>query len=426
MNNINELSLFSLFHHNINYQSKLFKFDTDKLLELSKKNNKEYNIDDIKNTLTKVVINNISGLKDSEISLTLTGGMDSRIILAILLKEGVKPNCFTFGNPQANDVIFSKHIADKYNLPYQNVCQLSPNKDWYYKWVVETIKINTGNSHIHRAHRTAAIAEHVSIYKPKVLFTGHMGGEGIRGLTYNNYFSSTFFKNVNEKKGQPNVIIEDVLKSYFINIRSLNINELWESILKLPWMNNDNITNKFYFLYDLVAKIHHEQDLIIYKNFVDNVVPVYLDNEYLNILFASSYNFLSKSGNTFSRLKNPELYCNLLYRIYPSLLKDQFSNGFRPDEYLKGMWYYVPVKTFRKFRKNKNIVPTFSYGNWYKEFVLEHSKEISENIWKIYNKDEYFNALNASRHKTDEGYWHKFSNPIYFDLVEKFKQGLTI
>lgn len=414
--------LFSLFHHNINNQVKTFLFDIQHLNFLSKKI-EGVSLKKFAEILQSIIDENTYGLVNKEISITLTGGMDSRLILAFLLKTGIKPNCLTFGNPNSHDVVLAKKIAKKFDLPFHNVCQEKPTKEWYYNWVVETIKRDNGNAHLHRAHRIAAIAEHAEKYNPKVLFTGHMGGEGLRGLTYNNYFASSFFELVNEGKEKPLEALKNVLHDYFLKPEHINFDQLLEKLQNLSWMKHSKNTNKFFFLYDMVAKIHHAQDIRLYKTYIQNVVPVYLQKQYLESLFASQYNFLSKKNNVLNRLRNPEFYCKIIEKIYPPLLELPFANGFTPREYLKGFWYYIPVKLYRDYTKKRKYPPTFSYGQWYVDFVKEHAQNISPEIWEIYDKNKYFKALHENQHQTDEGYWHKFSNPIYFDLVEKYKKG---
>ena len=193
MNNLKYLSLFSIFHHNIYHSDKKCNIDTDLILSLSKRNNL-FDIKDFAIKVFQVIKDCINDKASQDISITITGGMDSRVILAYLLKAGLKPNCFTYGNPNSSDVIHAKNLCESLGLKFQNVCKQSPTKEWYYKWVLETIRRDQGSSHLHRAHRTASIAEHVEKYKPKMLFAGHMGGEGLRGLTYNNYFASPFFE----------------------------------------------------------------------------------------------------------------------------------------------------------------------------------------------------------------------------------------
>lgn len=417
-----QIALYSLFHHDIYSSFEQLNFNTRGFLSFTKKN-QLIESNDIADILYSIIIETINGYNDNEITLTLTGGMDSRLILACLLKAGVKPNCLTFGNPETHDVIFAKNLAEKLALPFHNACQEPPTKDWYFKWVVETIKRDQGTAHLHRAHRTAAIAEHAEIYHPKVLLTGHMGGEGLRGLTYNNYFASSFFEWVNEGKYNPLDAAQIMLKEYFIKLDNIDYEKLIKRVQNLSWMKHDKETNKFYFLYDLVAKIHHAQDIRLYQSYVPKVVPVYLQSKYLEALFSSPFNFLSKGNNLLTRLKNPEFYCKVIKEIYPPLMDLPFANGFTPREYLRGLWYYIPVKMFRDYKKKKKYPPTFSYDKWYVDFVKEHSQNISPEIWKIYDKMRYMNALENNNHQTNEGYWHKFSNPIYFDLLNKFHDG---
>jgi len=416
--------MFTVFHHDVEYKDERYVFETDELLSRSQKPEK-ISIREIADVLFKIVTDHLSGRTDSEISLTLTGGMDSRVILACLLKAGIKPNCITFGSPDAGDIYFAQKLAQAFDLPFHNAVQQQPDKEWYLKWVLETIKIDAGNSHLHRAHRTAAISEHAEKYSPKVLFTGHMGGEGLRGLSYNNYFASPFFQIVNEGLAEPKEALKKTLEDYFLLTDRIDFDALLNQIYALPWMPHDSEINKLFFLYDLVGKIHHTQDIRLYSNYVPNVVPVYLNKEYLEVLFNSPFHFLTKKKGLAGRLSNPYVHCKLIGILYPKLLEYQLSNGFKPTEYLKGLWYYVPVKLYRSFKHKKQFLPSFPYNQWYVDFVKEYSQNLSSELWEIYDKKNYMQALEQAPHKNDEGYWQKFSNPIYFDLVEKVKMAST-
>lgn len=422
MVSLNDCSIFSLFHHNVNSCCDISTFDTENLLNISK-NSPEYEIADLANIIYKIVIDNISHFKDSEISLTLTGGMDSRLILACLLKAGVKPNCLVYGNIQSKDVFFSNRIAKAFGLEIHNPIQEAPSSEWYYKWVVETIKRDKGNSGLHRAHRTAAIAEHSQLYSPKILFTGHMGGEGLRGLTYNDYFASDFFRLVNEGISTPKVAAKTILKNYFLKITEGQIEEILERVSTMTWMKENRKLNKFYFLYDLIAKVHHSQDIRLFNTYVSRVVPVYLQPDYLDILFRTRYHLLNKNNGFFSRLNNPSVYCKILKKLYPELLYFELSNGFTPAEYMMGLWYFIPVKIYRDHNRS-TYQPSFFYDKWFTDFIKEYSNNIDNDIWEIYDLNKYNLELKNNTHKTNEGYWFKFSAPIYFDMIEKFRKGV--
>lgn len=418
------VSVFTINHHNV--RKNLSDSDINPPFLLSQINNKPRKLKtilEISEIIYSLIANNLHDEVASKVSLTLTGGMDSRVILACLLKAGYRPNCFVYGNQNSSDVIYAKNLCKSLGLNFQNVCQNPPNKDWYYKWVVETIKRDQGNSHLHRAHRTAAIAEYVEAYNPKVLFTGHMGGEGLRGLTYNNYFASPFFEWVNEGKMKPLDAAKKVLEDYFVRTENIDWEKLLDNVMQLPWMQHDKQTNKFYFLYDLVGKIHHAQDIRLYKTYIPEVVPVFLQKEYLETLFNSPFHFLNKKPGIWGRLQNPYVHSKLIEYIYPPLLDYPLANGFSPKDYLRGLWYVVPKKAYSNFRHKKNYPPTFSYGQWYVDFVKEHAQNVNPEIWEVYDKKRYMHALENNHHETNEGYWHKFSNPIYFDLVEKYKNG---
>ena len=111
------VALFTLFHHNI-FKSNFFEFDSIDLYNRTKKK-PSYGFQDIIDRIFSIVIKSLNNFKDSEISITLTGGMDSRIILACLLKAGIKPNCLTFGNPNNHDVVLAKKIAENHWEKYR-------------------------------------------------------------------------------------------------------------------------------------------------------------------------------------------------------------------------------------------------------------------------------------------------------------------
>ncbi len=411
-----DLSLFSIFHHDIkvNFDKIL---DSEKLFDFSKKKpTKDEN--DIFACLVQLVSEKIVGIKDHEIGLTLTGGFDSRLILSVLLYLKKKPICFTYGDPRNRDIIISKHICEKFNLKFVHVVSNKIDVDWYEKWVNETITRGKGEAHFHRAHRTAAIHEFTSENPIKILFTGHFGGESIRGLSLNNYFTSPYFNQFYEDSTKKSC--KKTLFDYFIQTpNDIELSSIQKEISKLPWMSDSRKESTFYFLYDLIANIHHRQDIEIFKTFVPEVVPVYMTNEFQEVLIKTRFHYTRRSDRKISKLKHPQLYCLLLKHFEPALMEIELSNGYKPSIYNKGALYYAILRLYNKtFKKIKNY-PSFKYDDWYIQFVKRKSNEISEEVWEIFDKENYFKALEEGNHETNEGYWHKFSNPIFFDLLLK-------
>ena len=151
-------ALFSLFHHDVSTTLSEKSYFTDKLWK-----NLQQPISVTENEIGEEILSILKektkNIDHDEIGLTLTGGFDSRVILAALLHLGIKPVCFTYGNEKNRDIQIAKIICEKLGLTYYNVANIKPTKDWYLNWVKETIVLDKGNAHLHRAHRTAAISE---------------------------------------------------------------------------------------------------------------------------------------------------------------------------------------------------------------------------------------------------------------------------
>ncbi len=413
-------ALFSLFHHDVSETLREEKHFTDQLWQNLQMpitiNEKE-----LGDELLAIIKQHTINVPATKIGLTLTGGFDSRVILAALLHLGIKPVCFTYGNEKNRDIQIARTICKKLGLTYYNVANEPPTKEWYTKWVNQTISLDEGNAHLHRAHRTAAIAELTQKHALKVLFTGHLGGENIRGLSYNDYFASPFFEDFNEGKLNLDENLKKQLGRYFIQLTELEIKELKTKINTLPWMTNDCNRNKLYFVNELVGKIHHNQDIRIYSKFVETVVPVYLQPSYLEKLSLSKHHFMRKLDKKVSFLEHPKLYCQLIGSFYPALLEIELSNGYAPRDFLKGKMNYVVKRVWQKYIKKIKNYPSFSYNDSFVAFVKEKSEAISDEIWTIYDKEAYFHQLESTEYKSNEGFWHKFSNPIFFDLINKNK-----
>jgi asparagine synthase (glutamine-hydrolysing) len=56
----------------------------------------------------------------NDITLGLSGGLDSRLILALLLKNGIKPFVYTHGRPDSHEVNISRSICEAFNLEFRN------------------------------------------------------------------------------------------------------------------------------------------------------------------------------------------------------------------------------------------------------------------------------------------------------------------
>jgi len=429
LNNIS-FPIFSIFHHflgqytlfnniyfsqpaqSFNYTNNNFNINNywnfDKLIQ---QNTINISPTDFSIKYLSIVKDYINYFNNPNISITITGGMDSRTLLAAILNLNINPHLFTFGNPLSKDVIFSKNIAKTLNLNYSNHYFI-PTPLNYLSLTKEIIQNGNTITNIHRAHRLHAIKQELSISpNTKILFTGHMGGEGIRGLTINDYFSSPLIKNILYQNINPQIINNTLLK-YFIKLEHNTTQQLTSIITNMPLFNlNSSQLRTFYYLYYVIAHIHHAQDINFYLDYVPIVVPIYLDYDYLNLLFSSNYNFLHKA-TSINKLENPYLYCNIIKNLYPQLAKPLFSNMFSPNEYLFNKYYYVFIKSLRNKLYKKNYPPNFDYTDWFFEYIKNQIPSINHHLFNYFDINSMKNSLLNSKHQSSEGYWHKYSHII--------------
>ncbi len=87
-------------------------------------------IESLADKMTQPCLNLCQNLKD--IKCTLTGGRDSRLIAALLIKNGLQVEYFTIGNQLNPDVKVASNIAEKLNLAYKvtNVTDSAILRNW--------------------------------------------------------------------------------------------------------------------------------------------------------------------------------------------------------------------------------------------------------------------------------------------------------
>lgn len=85
-------------------------------------------VSEISTTLKSYVQTNREFFTSQNISLGLSGGYDSRLLLATFLSEGIVPSLFTNGKPSSKDVIYANKVAKGLGLEIETVdkSQFSP------------------------------------------------------------------------------------------------------------------------------------------------------------------------------------------------------------------------------------------------------------------------------------------------------------
>lgn len=384
------------------------------LLEIGKQDIK---ISELAKSLTNSIQTSIDYLGIKKISLSLTAGVDSRLLFSIAQNLGIDTHTYTYGNSKSIDCIQAKSIANKYGMQHK-IYDINFDKSSFRDYAQKSIEIGQSLASLHRAHRIAAIEKESEFSDSMIL--GTMGGEFVKGANHDDYIISDFVYEFSQ-----NQHIE-VIKKYLIakNIKweGLDLDYLLDFFKDQSWSKKPEFVD-FFALIDIAASAHHGQNNIQYQNYFKTILTPFLDIDYLEILFKSKYNFLNKKkyrSKFYSRLMNHQFAAELQSYLHPKLAEIPYNSGFIAKEYKFNKYYALLLA---RYRKNKWIsIPNFPLGSWMNEFVLEELKNIygqQNQLTEIFDITGLINLLENSQVKTNESFWLKYTTPIQMNYLMK-------
>jgi hypothetical protein len=179
-----------------------------------------------------------------------------------------------------------------------------------------------------------------------------------------------------------------------------------------------NKTVEFNLVHNLIGATHDIQDINIFMEYGKQVVAPFMDIDVMEALFTSPFSMFSNTRHTknpFKRLKGGELQSRLIKEFSPALAEFNFANQYSPNDIIGNRLLYVLKRLYLHAFKIKSK-PTFTYGNWMKEFVSNEVETNKDYINAFYDYDALTEMLEKQTHLQHEGYWHKFTNPITLSM----------
>jgi len=360
---------------------------------------------------------------DIPVSLSLTGGADTRNLLALFLSMGIKPHLYTYGDPESSDCLKAKKIAQELNLDHE-LYDIHFDVNTFEEYARKIISLNGGMTSIHRSHRVLSVEKERK--NASSMYLGTLGGEFIKGITEDNYIvPSIVYENYTRSKMLP----EDLQK--YLSAKRLIVNrELQDEFLLFlnsePYMQGSVPERKINALAYITAHLHDAQDLNIYSTIFDEVHTPFLDIDYLELIFSTNntFNFKESKCKFLRKLENPYYSSLFLKDTYPLLLQFEYSGEHKPSEVLFNKYYAALMKIYRK-KINPYYPPNFPLGTWMENFVKKHLTLCAdyEAIFSIFDINGLLDDLKTNNHKIKESYWLKYTNPIMMRfLIEEFVQ----
>jgi len=397
-------------------------WSADELVELSREN---ISYREFADYFKEIIIVYIDFLAPQKISMTLTGGRDTRTILAALLNIDANPRTFTFGAPTSGDVITANKIAVQLGLEFNNHFQRNPTAEWYLNLSKEIVKIGNSLIHLHRAHRLDAIRREKEL-APEIdmVFMGSMGGDYIKGAFLDDYIITELVRRWwFDSKISKVDLISELLERNFINISEDQKEEVFTILSNEKYFGNNLKHNEFYIVHNLVGGLHDSQDINLFAHEVQYCVAPFMDIDFLYKLFNSKYSLFSNyktSKNPLKRIKGAELHCNIINILAPRLAEIDFVRPYSPKDVVGNYYYYI-IKRSVKEVFTKKPPSNFAYGDWFTYFVDFQLKNYNnKKINNIFNMFKYDNNLYKNRNFQVEAHWHKFTNIIMIKLLSNY------
>lgn len=425
-----EMIMFSLMEHNIDGKT-LFKricfpnpgmyikingeIKTETYFDYNEIYNQEYEdigLADFSLKFSKIIDDYIAFLKPKEVKLTLTGGNDSRMILSALINNNVNVKLFSYGDKSSYDCVVAKKISEKLLLNYTNHNAVNDSTDWFQDNANEVLKNGNSLVNLHRAHRNYTANKESS---DSMLFTGLMGGDYVRGINLDDYITPKIFRLWNYS----NLNKTEIIKNIGLEKRMIINNDLADRIINrlesfLPFMGGDLKKKEFFLNTHFVGPVHDSQDTTVYLNKFSFVVNIFMDIDFLELLFSTKHNMIHKehtSNNFFKRIKDAELACNVISILCPELGSVEFSKQYSPSEYLGNRLIYIGKRISRNYF-GKKYPQNFPLGDWMEKYTKDSFVNLNDSLFGVFEIEKLRNELFSESHSTVEKYWHKFTNPI--------------
>ncbi len=370
------------------------------------------------NDLISVFDNCISQTKEyleiDECLITLTGGRDTRSVLASLLKNKVTTSAFTFGFSEGKDVIISKQICKILKIDFFNPVIEPLTAESYENWVHRLINIGDPFIHLHRAHRLHAfMTMKEKKASSRFLWLGCMGGDYSKGVAFNDYIVTKFIRLYYSDPTNLRVWVTQILEENHLKLDVSQLDELIQLIeglnfLEKNWTKNAELKLAYHF----VGTLHDVQDMLLARYSGLEAFSPFMDIDFMEAQFVSKYNLYSahrNSSNPLKKISGGELQANIICTLFPKLGEIPMANLYKPKDILGNKFLYLLKRIYLQILKVKDI-PTFAYRDWFLEFV---------NRYLLLSENQHLLISSVNQPKEQEGAWHVYTNKIWIYLLKK-------
>ncbi len=375
------------------------------------------------------VINLNDFLKPESTLITLTGGKDSRTILAALLGAGIKPEGITYGNSLSRDAVYASIVAQAAGISH-TVTAPPDDREWFKNEAVKITAAGDPEISIHRSHRRHAftVASEMS-GSDCAFYAGYMGGELLMGIYYDDLIFTGFLRKLWSGSTAESLMAER-LREYFITPGQELLAEVSGRVRELACtdMSLSPAMREFHGLFEIGVP-HHSQDITLASGFWNYAAPAFLDTDFLDLLFRSRDSFLFRDATTVNPFRRHALFrtnMGIQHILFPELDTVPFGKrgSYNTREYLRGPLAWSLVKGYRYLTDRIKYPHSFSYGKEYAGFLagaLDEARSGQSPAGRYYDLERAARGLDSLEFPLLEKDLHKYSAIVTFHMMYRDK-----
>ena len=371
----------------------------------------------------KIISSYLSYLQPSEMSLTLTGGNDSRMVLSALLSSDIKLHTFTFGNPQSYDCVISQKISDHCNLLHHNYHVHNLTHVWFQNQAINIVQFGNSLINIHRAHRNDAVVKDINNYpQTEMIFTGLVGGEYIKEPTYNNIVIPRLFKTLQTLDDAEGLkILDKKLREAGIQSNKIDVCLVFKRLKRFLELGEglNEAEKKFLYTYLFYGCAHHTQDSNVFCHHVRYVVNPFMDIDFLEFISGYEKWYLNRKQRFYHKAFHSELLVGITDFLAPQLSDIPYAKKgqYSANALLRNKPKYI----FNRFaylinKERTHYPPNFPISSWLYHFCDSELASIDNDLLEIYDIEFLRKELDNIRYKKEEANWHILTNLINIHL----------
>ncbi len=322
---------------------------------------------------------------DKPYNFTLTGGWDSRILLAYLLPHSrVRLRAYSFGAENSSDILVPAHIAQKEGFSYTPLVLDKEylNQD-FLTWAKQTIMLSGGSRNYKRTHYLYA-ASKMSTLSDSTL-TGIFGDEVLKvGKPVSGEVLSPVMLDWLASDFDNEVVASALSRQRWLSGLSADTASLTEELLqRLKTLSHEysgftSLSEKYFaFRFTLNLRKYFGNEVNSYNDYLRAEMP-FLDYNFLRSYAATGYagfRYPFRKGSLLSKRRTTLLYYRLTAKSYPSLTEYDSSRGFSMHEALTpaGMYRIIKNKLLRQHRERMDGFNTRPTDQMFYD-LLSHTK----------------------------------------------------